>query len=533
MTSPPHRAPPRGNIRREATVRSCAAAALLLALTHGAAATPALEKNSLIVGETPTLTNTRTGSVAVPAGIRLVNVAGYTASGTLTEGTMFGGGLDLSVAETRELMAGNAGMAADPRAAWSDRRAVILRSQPARQGPLDLGMTASLLESGDRSLDPDTARWVSGTRNRAYGGGATLGLWDGRVRLANELAWSQQDEIARETTVRLDETQYYARAQHGRAQRHRLDVDLLRTGDAVLAGYGMWSRAEPDYFAPQGDAPADRETQGGGLRFGWDILTLELGQISFRNNLDPAPGALTLRDSTTTAALSLSLDRYRPAFRPGEAPSIGALLPSTLTVRHQAGTVRGLPEDSLGSFADVTDRKRTHDALSLDWRWRDALTVLTLARTGLDSRQPGFETADSVDRALTLTQSFTPDGWTASLAVTLGENEGLETGNRSHAARQALNAALTTILPQGPALSATFGVNRNEVMWVDTGELNANSGWEAVAAADFSALVFDGLEADSGRFALMVGVKGADPNAGDAGLQRVDLRYGLQAAFSF
>ena len=376
MASPPHRAPLRGSVLCDATMRFCVAATLLFTLTHTAVAAPELEKSSLIVGETPTLMNTRTGVVSVPAGIRLVNVAGYTATGTLTEGAMFGGGIGLSVAETRELMADTAGMAADPRAAWSDRRAVVLQSHPAMDGPVSLDMTASLLESGDRSLDPDTARWVSGTRNRAYGGGATVGLWDGRVRLANEFAWSQQDEITRQTTVRLDETQSYARAQHGQAQRHRLDVDLLRTGDAALTGYGLWSRAEPDYFAPQGDAPADRETQGGGLRFGWDILTLELGQVSFRNNLDPAPGKLTLRDTTTTAALSLSLDRYRPDFRPGEVPPLGVLLPSTLTVRHQAGTVRGLPEHSLGSFADVTDRTRTHDALSLDWRWRDRKSVV-------------------------------------------------------------------------------------------------------------------------------------------------------------
>jgi hypothetical protein len=487
------------------------------ALLPCAALADAPPKNTgFVVGGALMPLSVETGTIAVPAAVGLVNAGGYAAAGTLTSAAIMGGALNIDIAETSGPDAAAGGMAADPLSPWSRRRAVRLNARPAQAGPVSLGLSAALLDNANRTVDPEAAGWVFGTRNSAYGAAAQLGLFDGRLRLVNELAWSRRGDTAGE-------------AHFGRARRHRLEADLLRGGGISLRANALWSRAGRGYVAPRGDAPADRETLAGGLRLGWRSATLELGRTGFRNNLDRAPGVLAQRDRNDFAVLTLALDKYRA--RRG----VGALLPGSIAFRREAGRLRGLPGMSSGGFAagDVTDRARRHDALTLGWSWPGANTALTLARTALDTNRPGHESEDSAERTLTLTQGFAPDGFSASLSLLLGETEIHTDGARTRAARQELTASLTATPGDGPTLTATVILRRNDLERLDAGDGDVDTGWEAIAAADLTRAIFDDDPPDGARLALMVAVKGTDTDPEDAGLRSIDLRCGVQAAFTF
>ena len=128
-----------------------------------------------------------------------------------------------------------------------------------------------MIDGTARSVDPDEGGWVFGTRNSAWGAATTLGLWDGRLKLSKEFAWSSTDPDAS--------------SRRGAARRHRLDADLMRGAAVSLSAYAGWERAGRDYAAPQGDVTADREMLHGGVTLGWGFATLALGQKSHRDNL--------------------------------------------------------------------------------------------------------------------------------------------------------------------------------------------------------------------------------------------------------
>jgi hypothetical protein len=278
---------------------------------------------------------------------------------------------------------------------------------------------------------------------------------------------------------------------------------------------------------------ADRESMDGGVTLGWGLATLALGHNRYRDNLDRRQDVLTKREGTCLATLTLALNRFRPGAGAG---SIRALIPGTVSFQHERGRLRGLPGESTGSFAagDITDRDRRHDALTLHWPWQGgAATSLTLAQTALDANRPGHETEDSLERTATLTQNLNPDGWTASLSFLLGDTERMNEDDRAYTDRQELTATLGLEPEDGPALSATVIVRRSHTDLIDDRDTDVDTSWEAIAAADLTSLLLDDGSTDRARLALMFGVKGNDVDPDDSGLRRIDLRGGIQAAFSF
>lgn len=537
MYRPPHRS---GCAIRPAAVK-LALATLMLAFPLGAsrAEPTTLDLNGLLSSQSPALLDKETGLVTVPGGVGLVSNGGYTAQGQLTRGTMLGGGVRVSVADTHGAEAGAIGVAPDPLAVWSRRRTVALHTRQIRKGSHSVGLDATLMDARNRTLDPESGERVFGKRNTAFGGAARFGFWDNRVRIANEMAWSR---LGADTTTTFTDANEEVRS--GIATRHRVEADLVDAAGLTVTGFGGWSRIGRDYIAFRGDAPADRVTRTAGARARYGIVTVEGFHTAFRTNLDPAENVLTLQDTTITTAVTLALDRFRPILADvsilpiltdAALPSVTALLPSMVRFQHDEGTRLGLPEESIGSFgpADISDQARGTDTLTLDWNWLGARTNAVLAWGSVDSRQPGKETADIQDTAFTVTQFFSPEGWTASLGVELREAASAEIGNRSSTERVGLNATLGTLSEDGTTWTATLGLSQSRTDQFDADDVDIRTLWHATAAADLTPMLLEESLRETARLSFMFGLNGRDPAPDDTEPHRVELRMGIAAAMSF
>lgn len=482
----------------------------------------ALDINGLVASQTPVPLEAQAGLITVPGGVSLVSHGSYRARGRVTQGAMLGGTIDVSVAETDGAEAGAIGIVPDPLAVWSERRTVALRSELADRSDYRIGVSATLLESRNRTVDPARGQRVSGMKNTAFGTGARLGLWENRLRVDNELAWSTPERKEAEGR------------RTGQANRHRLEADLVRTENLTVTGLAGWSEVGRDYTA-RSDAPADRATWRTGARARYSFLGMELYRTGYRTNVKPAEGVLTLRNTTETAAVTLALDKALPSSISGPLPYATALFPSTVRFQRDHGRVRDLPGESIGSFApaDIADHARATDTLSFDWRRSRAHTGAILTRSKTDNRQTGREAADSEESAFTFSQSFSPEGWAAGLAVSLGETLHLEPGNRSRAERVSLSATFSASARDQAPWTATFGVSQRRVDHIDTGKTGIDTGWHATAATDLSPALLDDALRNAGRFSLMVGAGGRESDQGGARSHRIDFRMGVQAAMSF
>jgi hypothetical protein len=457
------------------------------------------------------------GIVSLPSWVGLVSGADQARAGRLTEGIGANGRLALSFGHSTGLAAPAAGVLA-PAVNPVERRMANLRSARRLAGSATLGVRAAMAETRETALDTPGIGATFGERHqRSVGTGATLDLFGRRLTLDGEIAGAQ-------THDRLTDANPDGRTGVGR----RLGAILspVRVGGMEIGATVWHGQAGAGYAAPGGIA-ADWRESGVGTNLAAGPLVFVLNAVRRGNNLERDPVVLTLSEQTVSPSLGLSLDRWRA--HPDGRIRPALLLPSALRVSAAAGRTVGRPAAG-GPFtaADATDVHRRSGTLALDWTGQRSTTTLALSTGLTDSRQPGKESADGVDRSLSLTHAIARPDTAFTVALALRRSEHDKTADRSKI--DGINLAASLTHRGGPlgTMVTSLAIDRARNDALDAAGIDIDTSWQARAAFDLGILP----DETDGRLSLALALKGNDPDR-EEDLRSVEMVVGLAGRLRF
>ncbi len=464
------------------------------------------------------------GKVKFSKGLALINKGGYASRGTVVNGAAFGNRIRVSLADTVDVDEKTLKPAIDPFAPLGARRALNLEAEIVRDREFNLVVAGSVLDSR-RDITRKDAPWetVGEKTNTAAGGGFRLGLWQDRLRWSSELGWSRSeawDILAGAPAGRSRAV----RRKRAAAQRHRIDAAFGNSDRFLLKGHGAYKYVPAGYAAGKGDAKADRETLGFGVKARFGPVGLKAARGENHNNLDRIDNALTIRDRKHSASVSLDTT----AFQAGKS------IPDKVSLSLAHRRVRGLPGDSTGIFADadVPDKVTGTVGLSLGWIRGAHAFKLKFAAGFLDNRQSGQESADEERRSVVLGHAFKAAGWTASFNLSATETVNRTRGARWLARSFAPAAELRLAEPGWPTVAGKFTLKHNRKHLLDAADSDIATTWKLGGALDFGKFLPD--RADDQYLLLTLEARGNGPNATDtAGAREVDYVIGVSANIRF
>lgn len=273
---------------------------------------------------------------------------------------------------------------------------------------------------------------ISGwTEHEAKDVGVKLGLFGDRLRYAAGYSWSDYAAESEASFVDVsvtmaesgDEAAIAAPGDgRGRAKWHRVDAAILEGGAFDLSAYGLYSLVDPSYRAVESSAaepseesfaPAPGETREVGGAIDFVLVRVSLSQGILANTVEGIEGDSTTRTYTTGADIELTLDQYHYFAEEGDGDGPWRLLPTSIRL---SGSRSQFESPGAG---DDPDDLETSLGFGLSWEWGNADTSIDVWQSFYDSRAIGFETADSEDLSVEVSQSFYGERWDLSAYLSI------------------------------------------------------------------------------------------------------------------
>ena len=291
-----------------------------------------------------------------------------------------------------------------------------------------------------------------GERNRVLGSGGTLGLFDNRVTLSSDFAWSEYSnpsDLDFGVTDFTTFTQVEVGNENGNAERHRLDARLWDGEMLQIDGYAQYEEAEPFYRALEVYVPPDRKTKQFGGSLFYDPVNIAIQHESFDTNIKDIPGVLSTEEQTNVGSLQLDLEQFRDGFGDGgfgegesgegaesEGCALCMAIPSRVVFEAQHWKVKGTNGDELVLIPNlfftedlIPDESTTTYTLDLGWDFDAISTDVSVLRAYRNDRSVGNMDADSRETGVEASASYFGSIWDASAGVYVAVIDNLQIDN--------------------------------------------------------------------------------------------------------
>ena len=282
--------------------------------------------------------------------------------------------------------------------------------------------------------------------NTVTGAGFDLGLFNDRIHYLTNFGWSKYENA--------DDFSGNFGATEDDAVDHQINVGLWRGDDLVIDAYGLYSLVKPLYISVEGGAQADRNTRESGVTVNWRMISVDAAYNVFDNNVNDIGSILTTRQATSSSTVSINLDEFRDTGesntgetdnKAGKGDSLKGekgfsfirLLPSSVSFNGSQSRIKALNADTVvlnSSIAgsEIPSQVTTTLGLGFSWNWENnASTSINLSRSQLDTRQAGRDTADTDDKSIDVSHTFSGEIWDASVRIALIDTRNKETTTKS------------------------------------------------------------------------------------------------------
>lgn len=301
--------------------------------------------------------------------------------------------------------------------------------------------------------------------SRGWGVRLLSALWDERLRLEGNMAWSRYTNPD-DPTLSQGDMLVPTQSSRDNAYRWRTDWQVLPTGfmqrdDVQLALYLEGEKTDPLYRSLTAFPVADMRTRGVGLigQLGW--LDGQWLLRSAEDNIDHLPSILKTRTRLQQASVHFNL-----------AAALGmethGLFYPDVTLSHEKTHQYALnnPDEELSDFngdSHLPDQINRSNRLDLGWSNASWNLTYSLSNSKIDNRQIGREEADFTTRDHQVTLGLTPTD-NLMLEVSAGRTRSRDQELADITYSNHYGASVNWQLPKGYSLDLAYSQGRDRTL---------------------------------------------------------------------
>ena len=266
-----------------------------------------------------------------------------------------------------------------------------------------------------------------GERAEIWGTGATLGLFDERIVVSTDFAWSN---YANPSDFNLGVTNFVTfdvievDSEEDNAERHRIDARVWDGERLQIDVFGEYSRIGPFYRSVETYVAPDRRTYLAGATLSFDPITIGIERESFDTNIEGFRGAQKTHEITELGRVELDLEDYRDGFgepENGETCLACQAIPSNISFEVERWQVKGTNGQELiqtpGLFfspSSIINESTETYSLVMDWDFDPFSTSLEFFHAYDNDESIGNGDRDSREHSVGVGASYYGGFWSIS-----------------------------------------------------------------------------------------------------------------------